>query len=291
MKNVFLHLRLPFSLFLLPIYLFALSQVAMIDSTKAWWVFFILHLLVFPSSNAYNSYHDKDEGSIGLLETPPPVTKSLLFTANLLDVLSIVLGFWFVSQSFTIYLVAYILVSRAYSSPLVRLKKYPVISWLVVCLFQGGLTYLATYSAINTIHYSLFTLHYSLYTIHYLLPALICTSNLLAIYPLTQVYQHREDARRGDMTMSRLLGIRGTFVNAFVWLTVSSMGYWFVFDDKMQFLILALLMFPVLVFLSVWAMLVWRDERQANFKMTMWLNLLASLCLNLFFGILYILNH
>ncbi len=283
MKNIILHLRLPFSLFLLPIYLFALSQIAIIDSVRAWWVFFILHLLVFPSSNAYNSYHDKDEGSIGLLENPPPVSRSLLITANIMDVVAIILGFWFVGQLFTLYLLSYILVSRAYSSPLVRLKKYPVVSWLVVCVFQGGLTYLAVYGSIiqNT----------SYVTYPTLLPALICTSNLLAIYPLTQVYQHTEDAARGDLTMSRLLGIRGTFVNAFVWLGLSGVGYWFVFADKTQFVVLGLLLFPVVAFLGVWATQVWKDERQANFRMTMWLNILASLCLNIFFSILFLLNH
>ncbi len=291
MKNTILHLRFPFSFFLLPIFLFALSQIQIIDSYKAWWIFFILHLLVFPSSNAYNSYHDKDEGSIGLLETPPPVTKSLLVTANIMDILSILMGFWFVGQLFGIYLVAYILVSRAYSSPIVRLKKYPIISWLVVCIFQGGLTYFAVYAAINIQYSPLITSHSLLFVSHVLLPSLICTSNLLAIYPLTQVYQHSEDAARGDMTLSRLLGIKGTFINAFVWLGLSGLGYWFVFDDKTQFMVLALLLFPVLAFLGVWAIQVWKDERQANFKMTMWLNILASLCLNLFFGILFYLNH
>ncbi len=283
MKNIILHLRLPFSLFLLPIYLFALSQIAIIDNVKAWWVFFILHLLVFPSSNAYNSYHDKDEGSIGLLENPPPVSKSLLVTANVMDVLAIILGFWFVDQLFTLYLLTYILVSRAYSSPLIRLKKYPIVSWLVVCVFQGALTYLAVYGSI--------TQNMLFNSYHIVLPALICTSNLLAIYPLTQVYQQTEDAARGDLTMSRLLGIRGTFVNAFVWLGLSGVGYWFVFEDKTQFVVLGLLLFPVISFLSIWVVQVWKDERQANFKMTMWLNVLASLCLNIFFGILYFVNH
>jgi UbiA prenyltransferase family len=284
MKNIIAHLRLPFSFFLMPVYLFALSQATTIDTTKAWWVFVILHLLVFPASNAYNSYHDKDEGSIGLLEAPPPVSQSLLITAHVIDVLAIVLGFIFVSAIFTMYLVAYILVSRAYSSPLIRLKKYPITSWLIVCGFQGGLTYLAVYESLTVSQYSLLSTYH-------LLPAFICTSNLLAIYPITQVYQHDEDARRGDLTMSRVLGIRGTFVNAFVWLGLSSICYWFVFVDITHFVLLSFLMFPVLIFLTAWAVKVWSNEQYANFKMTMWLNVLASVCLNIFFGILYILNH
>jgi UbiA prenyltransferase family len=289
MKNILIHLRIPFSFFLMPVYLFALSQTQVINSTKAWWVFFILHALVFPSSNVYNSYHDKDEGSIGLIEKPPPVTKSLLLTANVLDLLAIVLGFFFVSMFFMGYLVAYILVSRAYSNPLIRLKKRPIISWLAVCVFQGAFTYLAVCEAFTS-DLTPWTLDATL-TSHYLLPALICTSNLLAIYPLTQVYQHTEDAARGDLTMSRVLGVRGTFVNAFVWLGASAVGYWFVFDSISQFLLLSAFMFPVVVFLTAWSIKVWSDDRYANFRFTMWCNLLASSCLNIFFGVLYFTNH
>src|SRR5215203_4561914 len=44
-------LRFHFSLFLLPVYLFALSQAPTIDLKNAVLSFFILHLLVYPSSN------------------------------------------------------------------------------------------------------------------------------------------------------------------------------------------------------------------------------------------------
>ena len=61
-------LRLPFSFFLFPIYLFALSQVPAIDWLKAALIFFIIHFLIYPASNAYNSYMDRDTGPIGGLE-------------------------------------------------------------------------------------------------------------------------------------------------------------------------------------------------------------------------------
>src|SRR5437899_2585356 len=49
-------LRFPFSLFLLPVYLFALSEVPHIRWYPALLAFIVLHLLVYPSSNGYNSY-------------------------------------------------------------------------------------------------------------------------------------------------------------------------------------------------------------------------------------------
>ena len=58
-------LRFHFSFFLMPLYWFALSQVATIQTRDAVFIFIILHLLVYPSSNGYNSYMDRDVGSIG----------------------------------------------------------------------------------------------------------------------------------------------------------------------------------------------------------------------------------
>jgi 4-hydroxybenzoate polyprenyltransferase len=296
MKNVLLHLRLPFSFFLLPIFLFAFSQSPQPDASKAWWVFFILHFLLFPASNAYNSYHDKDEGSIGLLENPPPVSLSLLYTANVFDTLAVGLGYWFVGPIFAAYLLIYLLVSRAYSHPSVRLKKRPVLSWFIVTLFQGAFTYLAVYHAIlppDVVEVSVWSHRPSLALTlaTQWLPALICTSNLMAIYPITQVYQHEEDAQRGDLTMSRVLGIRGTFVNAAVWLSLSGLGFWIYFENKLLFLVLALLLFPVMAYLGIWAYRVWQDEHRADFKSTMFLNITASVCLNIFFATLYYLQH
>ncbi|MEZ4904395.1 MAG: UbiA family prenyltransferase [Spirosomataceae bacterium] len=286
MKNTLLHLRIPFSFFLLPIYLFALSQSPAINTTKSWWVFFILHFLLFPASNAYNSYYDKDEGSIGLLENPPPVSKALLYTAWAMDILAVILGLFFVNPIFAGYLLVYGLVSKAYSHPVIRLKKYPIISWLLVTIFQGFVTYIFVYQAI-TLDCQIF----ELIDFQILLPAFICTSNLLAIYPITQVYQHEEDAQRGDLTMSRVLGIRGTFLNAVSWLGFSGIGFLIYFGFTKSFLLLMILLFPLLSFFGWWMWQVWKDEQQANFKNTMWLNLLAGICLNLLFGILYFLNH
>ena len=54
-------LRFHFSMFLLPVFLFAISQIGIVDWSKTLFVFFILHLLVYPESNEYNSYMEKDE--------------------------------------------------------------------------------------------------------------------------------------------------------------------------------------------------------------------------------------
>lgn len=281
MYSTFLHLRFPFSFFLLPVSLFALSQSDQPDVHKVWLVFFILHFLVFPASNGYNSYFDKDEGSIGLLENPPPVGRNLYVVSLLLDALALVLS-WFVSWQFLAFVLVYGLISKAYSHPVVRLKKYPVLSWLTVGFFQGAATYAAVFLAISEVNF--------IGTIpKIILPSLICTTNLLAIYPITQVYQHREDTQRGDLTMSVVLGINGTFWNALVFLGISAIGFFWYLSLE-QFVILMATTAPMIVFLGVWFFRVRQDEARANFKNTMILNILAGICLNLFFGILCLLK-
>ena len=125
----------------------------------------------------------------------------------------------------------------------------------------------------------------------YLLPAILSSLNLLGFYPMTQIYQHEEDASRGDMTMSRLLGIKGTFIftaSIFLFVTI---GFYFYFQNIQLFHIQAfiaylLIMSPVLIFFNVWFLKVLKNENKADFQHTMRLNMLGSVCLNLFFILL-----
>ena len=56
-------------------------------------VLVIWHVLVYPSSNGYNSYNDQDTGPIGGLENPPLATRSLLTISNWMDITAIGLSF------------------------------------------------------------------------------------------------------------------------------------------------------------------------------------------------------
>ena len=78
-KDTVKHLRLPFSLYLMPVFLFALSQADSINWPATLLSFLILHVLIFPSSNGYNSYQDRDETSIGGLKYPPKVSRNLFY--------------------------------------------------------------------------------------------------------------------------------------------------------------------------------------------------------------------
>ena len=124
-KNTFKLLRLPFSFFLMPLFLFALSQSSNIIIFKTVVSFLIIHFLVYPASNGYNSYIDRDESPIGGLEKPPMPTKKLFYTTLVMDFLSLVLSFILINSLFALCILLYILASRAYSSKQIRIKKYP----------------------------------------------------------------------------------------------------------------------------------------------------------------------
>jgi 1,4-dihydroxy-2-naphthoate octaprenyltransferase len=115
-----------------------------------------------------------------------------------------------------------------------------------------------------------------------MLPAVISTMMLWAVYPMSQIYQHEEDAKRGDTTMSILLGIRGTFIFTAIVFSIAFTGFFFYFNQA-DFITLLIFNFPTLIFFGWWFLRVLKDEHQANFKNTMWLNLLASVCLNGFY--------
>src|SRR5882762_436845 len=149
MLSTLLHLRVPFSYFLLPVYLFALGISPNLCESNLIWSFVIIHLMLYPASNGYNSYFDKDEKSIGGLKNPPPVNKSLYYISLLLDLAAIIIAYWKIGFLFALMILIYGLLSKAYSHPSIRLKKYPIIGWLIVGIFQGSFAFLMCYVGIN----------------------------------------------------------------------------------------------------------------------------------------------
>lgn len=91
-KSTVKHLRLPFSFYLMPVFLFAVSQANTINWRTTAIAFVILHLFVFPSSNGYNSFQDRDTGSIGGLKHPPKVSPNLYHATLLMDIVAVLSG-------------------------------------------------------------------------------------------------------------------------------------------------------------------------------------------------------
>ncbi|MEQ9592667.1 MAG: UbiA family prenyltransferase [Cyclobacteriaceae bacterium] len=278
-KSTWLHLRIPFSYFLMPVYFFALAISPNFTEPRLIWSFLIIHLLLYPASNGFNSYFDKDEKSIGGLKNPPPVNVGLYYTSLLFDVVALILALK-ISALFSGMLFVYGLVSKAYSHPSVRLKKYPIVGWLVIGLFQGFFAFLMCYVGINGFELT------NLAKTSVLLPAGLTSVMLWASYPLTQVYQHEQDAKSGDHTISMKLGIRGTFYFCATVFTLAAIAFFSYFATyhsiKYGWAFIAILS-PVVLYFLIWLVRVLKDEKMANFGGTMWMNFVSATCLNIFF--------
>jgi len=271
-------LRLPFSLFLSPLYFFALSQVPSIHIGNAILIGIILHLLIYPASNGYNSFMDRDTESIGGLEKPPPPSRELYYVTIVLDLMAVILSL-IIGIFFTGVVLLYIGASKAYSYRRIRLKKYPIIGYLTVIIFQGALTFALVYYGSNVLP-------------GFWVPwqgMVICALLIGGFYPLTQIYQHQQDIEDGVTTISYKLGYIGTFIFCAIIYALAFvfMAQYFIHSGANKKLIVISIFFaPVIVYFISWFLKVAKNNAAANFKNTMRMTWLASICTNMAFIIL-----
>ena len=226
---------------------------------------------------------DRDTSPIGGLKNPMEPTKELFIVTIILDVAAVGLSLS-ISLVFATGIFFYILASRAYSYRKIRLKKYAFIGYLTVIIFQGAVTFFLVYhgSDVNQ-------------TTKVPLMAMVASSLLIGgFYPLTQIYQHKEDYEDGVITISYMLGHKGTFIfTGIVYaLAFIALGWYFTLHSQlMDFIIVQIFMLPVIVNFFIWFSKVAKDNNHANFKNTMRMNILASLCANAAFITLLILKQ
>lgn len=285
--DAFKHLRLHFSLLLMPVYLFALSQVQVVNATNAIITFVILHLLVYPASNIFNSYYDHDLGSVGGLKNPPKSNRKMLWLANILDLLALSLAFLISNTiastlAFPFLVFIYILASRLYSYRPIRLKAYPFTGFLVIFFIQGAFTF---HLAFTGCYDSWPPNAMVLPSKQYLFALLASSFQIGAIYPLTQIYQHESDLADGVSTLSYKLGYRGTFIFAGAMFGIATFFYYLHFKETNinTFYLFTVVQVPIIGYFIYWASKVWKDTKYADYKHTMYLNAIAAVILNLFF--------
>ena len=265
-------LRFHFSFFLMPVYWFALSMTNDIRLSHAVLIFIILHLLVYPASNGYNSYMDRDTGSIGGIRSPKQPTRQLYYVSMVMDLMALLLSSMIGIIFFT-GIAAYILASRAYSYRGIRLKKYPVAGYITVIVFQGAVTFFLVMHGSSMEK-----------TLDIPLSGMLASSFLVgSFYPLSQIYQHKADQADGVNTLSILLGSRGTFLFSAIIFALASIWLWICLEQQQNisgFFIIQLFLLPVTVFFSWWFFKVYQTEMEANFTNTMRMNIIASVCTN-----------
>jgi 1,4-dihydroxy-2-naphthoate octaprenyltransferase len=226
---------------------------------------------------------DRDETPIGGLMNPLQPTRQLFHVSVMMDGLALLLSF-LLSVYFALGIMLYIAASRLYSYRGVRLKQYPVTGFLTVFIFQGALVYFITYHALHPLQ----TLEVPL------LPCIISSLLIGALYPLTQIYQHEADLADGVSTISYLVGRRGTFVlsmSLFLLATAFSFLYFSGNGQLNHFRLFLLMLLPVVLFFLYWMSKAWKDAAAANFQNSLRMNIISTCCTIAFFITLIVLNH
>jgi 4-hydroxybenzoate polyprenyltransferase len=207
-RSVLVHLRLHFQLLLAPVFLWGCLVAGGGLSWSVGLAFVALHVFLYAGATAFNSYYDRDTGPIGGLERPPPVEAALLPVSLAMKLVGLLLAV-LVNVPFLLVYAAFALLSLAYSHPRVRWKASPLASLATVGFGQGVLGFLAAWAAVRGELWSALTGDG-------LLGAAAATLLILALYPLTQLYQVDEDRARGDRTVAVVGGPRLCFAVSLV---------------------------------------------------------------------------
>ena len=165
---------------------------------------------------ALNSVFDRDEGDVGYLDEPPPVPSGCL-SMSLIFLFGGLLTAWGVGTAFFAAYTICLLLSLLYSVPPVRLKAKGGFDIVVNCVGYGFMTCYGGWSIgglpPDREAWLIFTAFFFLFG---------------GLYPLTQLYQMRDDSGRGDRTLAVILGRRNALVLSFLLTATAMICFFFV---------------------------------------------------------------
>jgi 4-hydroxybenzoate polyprenyltransferase len=147
---------------------------------------------------AINSAFDRDEGDIAYLRDPPPPPRHLFAFGSMLMLFGLGASAALPGSYWRAYALATVM-SMAYSVPPLRLKAIAGLDWFINMWGFGTLTVFAGWSATGV----------PLDRVGLMVVLAFCPL-FAGLYPLTQLYQLDEDRRRGDRTLSTVLGARSS---------------------------------------------------------------------------------
>jgi 1,4-dihydroxy-2-naphthoate octaprenyltransferase len=199
------HLRLHYQLlFLSPLFGFGFLLGGGVPSARALLGFVTFHLFLYGGITAYNSYYDRDEGPVGGLRHPPPVSAALLGFSLVVQCLGLALA-TLVGLEFSLLYLLVMTLSVAYSHPRFRWKARPVLALWVVAFGQGAVGFLGGWLCGTSPARPWFGSSIAL------LGCAVAALTTVGFYPLTQLYQIDEDRARGDRTFAVEFGAHASF--------------------------------------------------------------------------------
>jgi 1,4-dihydroxy-2-naphthoate octaprenyltransferase len=166
-----------------------------------WIGFFSVHVFLFGGATVYNSYWDKDTGPIGGLRAPPPLAPWTLAASWLTQFPGLALALRVSRSAAAVYAVS-MFCFWAYSRPGIRLKGRPLLSLAAIGAGTGVCGFLLGYLHGESAAVTPAALAGSI--------GVACL--IVSLFPMSQVYQVREDLLRGDLTFTARFGLRGVKV-------------------------------------------------------------------------------
>jgi 1,4-dihydroxy-2-naphthoate octaprenyltransferase len=274
LKTLLVHLRLHFQLLLAPVFLWGWLIAGGGLSPAVLLGFVSFHAFLYSGATAFNSYYDRDEGPIGGLEHPPKVVPALLPFSLTVQAVGWLLAF-FVNLPFGLVYGAFVGLSVAYSHPRVRLKAHPLASLAVVGFGQGALAFVAAWAATRGEVASAWSVDGAL-------GAAAAVLLILALYPLSQLYQIDEDAGRGDRTVVVAWGPGRSFVLALTCTVAGGVLMLIVLARRfggVDALVVGIGLAAQVAVLAGWACRFDEAQVRANYRRVMRLNVVNALAL------------
>lgn len=271
-KETLKHLRLPFSVFLIPVILFVWSQNPVKEAGNLGLAAIIYLLLVYPAGNVYGSYCKKDSDSIGGLLTPKVLDRRLPGIIIVLNAIAIGLSL-IVSVAFCFQVVLFILALMIYHRFGAYVNQYPWIKsfWLAIVL--GALLYWSFQTALHTDQELLAGLKSQWQA------KVMCSAFLMAILPLVSICQ-KAPKQNKSIQFQLEFGLGVVFLSLFQYF---SWDYFTIIEDKRGFWILELFLLPVVIYSIHWFYLANKKPNAISYDRSMRLSLLTTFCLILAF--------
>lgn len=277
--NFLIHLRLHYQFFILSGgFLLGGVLTPTPDYSTFLWQFLNVHILLFGGATAFNSYWDKDEGPIGGLKNPPKMTRWMRDASMAMKFTGLI---WAVTIGWlyaTIYLISMILF-WLYSTPLARWKGDPYLSLIAIGLSTGtSSVLLGALAAGSELSGTI------------LIAAIGVTLLILSLYPVSQIFQIKEDRKRGDYTFAIRFGKKGViqfffsfFILGAVLISLAIMDQYFITGTL--FMVLSLISLIVL-----WRLITKLTEEKSDYSRVMFLKFIASLSYVLFLVTILVLR-
>lgn len=192
-----LHLRLHYQFFILSGgYLLGGLLADQMNAAQFWLQFINVHVLLFGGATAYNSYWDKDEGPIGGLKNPPKMTRWMHPVSLSLMAVGLIWAFQ-VSLYYVAFYTVSIVLFWLYSTPHARWKGDPHLSMVAIGVSTGTNSVLLGFWAAGGV-----------FSLPVLAASIGAALIFVSLYPVSQIYQAAEDAKRGDLTFSMRYGLQ-----------------------------------------------------------------------------------